>query len=205
MTPSSAQDDLAFLRALADGDVARRQQYVFGKIYFGAGLIYGAQVLASIVMNFGALAVPGGDLTLSLVANAIFLTWMVWELRKTRGLGAGTMTNRAINAAFGAVGAANLAVCLILVAGAVQLQNLLITVLIPCVIFALQGTAWFVAYLLRRRAWLGAVALGWTVCGVGMAISVHHVFVFLAFIAAGIAFCMALPGYVMMRLAKGDA
>jgi len=206
MTPTSAQDDLAFLRALADGDVARRQQHVFGKIYFGAGLIYGAQVAASIVMNFGVLAVPGGDLTLSLVANVVFLSWMVWELRKTRGESAGTMTNRAINAAFGAVGAANLAVCLILVAGAVQLQNLLITVLIPCVIFALQGTAWFVAYLLRRRGWLGAVALGWTVCGVGMALSVNHVLVFLGFIAAGIAFCMALPGYVMMRLAaRGDA
>ena len=91
MSPNTVQDDLAFLRALTDGDVARGHQALFGRIYFGAGLIYGAQVAFSLVHNTGLFAVPGGDGALALVASGIFVPWMCWELWRSRGVGAGML------------------------------------------------------------------------------------------------------------------
>lgn len=201
MTPSSAQDDLAFLRALTDGDVARKQQARFGRIYFTAGVAYGVQIVLSLLHNTGGLRIPGGDLLLSLAANGLFLSYLAWEMWTGRGLGAGTMTNKAINAAFAAVGAANVAVCLILAAGAWRLHNPAIAILMPPVIFALQGAAWFVAYILRRRSWLGLVAAGWAGTAIAMACNLDNTLVFLWLIAFAVFACMALPGFVMMRLA----
>jgi hypothetical protein len=201
MTPSSAQDDLAFLRALTDGDVARKHQAIFGRIYFGAGLIYGAQIVLSLLHNTHVLAFPGGDELLSLLANGIFLSWLGWEIWKNRGAGAGTLTNKAINAAFAAIGATNLVVCLILFVGAWRLGDPRIAILIPCMIFALQGAGWFVAYRLRRRIWLGLVAAGWTGTSIAMAFTVGDHIAFLSLIAFAIFAWMAVPGLVMMRLA----
>jgi len=202
MTPSSAQDDLAFLRALTDSDVARRQQAIFGRVYFGAGLIYGAQIILSLLHNTHMLAFPGGDPALSIGSNAIFLPWMVWEIRRNRGAGAGSLTNKAINAAFAAIGAANLVVCLMLAAAAWRLGDPRITILIPAVIFALQGTGWFVAFQLRRRGWLALVAAGWTAAAIAMAFTIGDHIVYLSIIAAAIFGCMALPGFVMLRLSR---
>ena len=201
MSPNTVQDDLAFLRALTDGDVARGHQALFGRIYFGAGLIYGAQVAFSLVHNTGLFAVPGGDGALALVASGIFVPWMCWELWRSRGVGAGSLTNKAINAAFAAVGAANGVIAAILILAAWRLQEPRIAALISCMIFALQGMAWFVAYILRRRAWLAAVAVGWAACGVAMAFFLNDLVPFLGVVAFGIVFCMALPGFGMMRLA----
>lgn len=200
-TPSSVQDDLAFLRAITDSGVARRHQAIFGRIYFGAGVIYGVQIALSIATNAGLFKLPGGDFALSMAANGLFLVWMIWELWKNRGVGEGTMTNKAINAAFAAIGTANLAVCAILFVGAARLNEPMVSVMIPCVIFALQGAAWFVAYILRRRLWLGALAAGWMAVGIAMAMSLGDTLTFLSLIAVGVVFCMALPGYVMMRIA----
>ena len=58
MTPTSAQDDLAFLRALTDGDVARRHQAIFGRVYFGSGLIYGAWYVAGAYFDIGFNDLP---------------------------------------------------------------------------------------------------------------------------------------------------
>jgi hypothetical protein len=205
MTPSTVQDDLAFLRSLANNDVARRHQALFGRIYFGAGVIYGAQVALSIAHNAGWVTIPGGDGLLSLAATGVFVPWLCWEIWKQRGLGAGTLMNRAINAAFAAVGAANVAALVIVFVAAARLDDGRVALLSPCLGFALQGAGWFMAYLLRRRAWLGIVALGWTLTSIAMAFNLGETLTFLALIAAGILFCMALPGFVMMRLAREAA
>ena len=47
--------------------------------------------------------------------------------------------------------------------------SLTIWLLYPCLVFIIQGAAWGVAYALRRRAWLGLVALGWSAAAVVMA------------------------------------
>ncbi len=76
---------------------------------------------------------------------------------------------------FAAVGMSNLA--LVAVIGSVALREKSITtwLIYPCTVFVLQGAAWLMAYTLRRRAWLGLVALGWfvTALGMGWAVGSH--------------------------------
>lgn len=204
MTPSSLEDDLAFMKGLADGAAGRGQQALFGKLYFSAGLIYGAQVVAQGADMAGAINLPFDNQWLAVPTNLVFLSYLAWEIWKNRRLGGGTMTSRGINAAFAAVGAANIAVVAILLVGAWRLQEPLVGVLIPCVIFALQGAAWFVAYLLRRRLWLLGVAMGWMGTAIAMAwhVGTHTVVIL---IGVGILLWMAVPGFVMMRLARRPA
>lgn len=204
MTPSSFEDDLAFMKGLADGEAGRGQQALFGKLYFAAGLIYGLQVVVQWADMTGAIDLPFANPLVALPTNVVFLSYLGWEIWKNRRLGGGTMTSRGINAAFAAVGAANIAVLIILLIGAWRLQEPLVGVLIPCVIFALQGAAWFVAYLLRKRLWLLGVAAGWMGTAIAMAWYVGTMTV-VALIGVGILLWMAIPGFVMMRLARRAA
>jgi len=204
MNLSSVQDDLAFMKALTDGDVARRHQALFGRIYFAAGLIYGFQIVVQWMTYVDLVELPFSEGLFVLMINAAFIGYLVWEIWRNRGLGKGTMTNRAINACFSAVGTANLAVAIILFLGAWRLEEPMIGVLIPCVGFALQGAGWFVAYTLRRQAWHGVVALGWFVTAVAMAYYIGTM-TCLLLIGLGILLWMAIPGFVMMRLASKAA
>src|SRR5688572_25878248 len=139
MSQTTLEDDLAFLRSLADGDVARAHQLVFGKTYAAAGLLYGIQVALLLVKYWGLGELPFSEGALMLVTNAAFLGYLAWIVWRHRGIGAGTATNKAINAVFQAVGMANLAVLVILFAGAFRLNEPMLGALIPAVIFALQG------------------------------------------------------------------
>jgi hypothetical protein len=57
-----------------------------------------------------------------------------------------------------------------------------------------------VAYSLRRKAWLGLVALGWFGVGVAMAWFVDNVMGYTIAAAVGIVCFMAIPGFHLMRL-----
>jgi hypothetical protein len=105
---------------------------------------------------------------------------------------------RALQAAFAAAGTATLAMLCIFANVALREQSIKIWLLYPCAVFALQGAAWMVAWLLQRRTWLGAVALGWMVSAVTMSFLIDSpAYVFVAGVAL-LAF-MAVPGAVMMR------
>ena len=77
----------------------------------------------------------------------------------------------------------------------------LIWELYACIVFALQGAGWLVAYTLRRRIWLLGVALGWFASAIVTAFLIGTETFVLA-CALSLLLFMALPGYVMMQLAK---
>ena len=66
------------------------------------------------------------------------------------------------------IGLSNLA--LIAVNGAVALREKSFTIwlIYPCTVFILQGAAWLTMFVLRRRAWIGAIAALWFTCALGM-------------------------------------
>ena len=81
---------------------------------------------------------------------------------------------------------------------ALREKSLTIWLLYPCAVFALQGAAWMVAWRLRRRLWLGVVALGWLLSAVALSSTIGSP---LYPMVAGVALVlfMAVPGAVMMR------
>jgi hypothetical protein len=196
----TARDDLAFMRALVGG--SDDWLITFGEAYFAAGVVYGAQILMNAGQVFGWLPGQGlWALATGLGPTVVYIAILVWILRRHRALRP-SATGRSLSAVFGSIGLANLA--LVAVVGSVALREHSITtwLIYPCAVLVLQGAAWLVSYVVRRRGWLGLVAAGWIVAGVAMAQCVQSIGYYLLIAGLSFALCMALPGWVMIRLAR---
>lgn len=203
MPPTTIQEDLAYLR-----DAVGRPgepQAAFGKLYLAAGLLYGVQLAGHWSQATGRLVLsPDQSWALGIGPTLVFIGFSVWVAWRQRGRPSGGLTNRAVNAVFGACGAANLALAAVIGAVAFRERSLTIWLIFPCAVFVLQGVAWYVAFLLRRRLWLGAVALGWTVTAVAMALHIGSP-VYMLIAGFGLVAWMAVPGAIVLRLAQRDA
>ncbi len=120
LTPESAQEDLAFLRALVrTGDEFQLQ---FGEVYLAAGFCYGVQMILSAGQTLGW--VPGGQplsLLIGFGPTLVFGLAMVAIIIRNRRTKPAGLMGRAIAAVFGTIGLANLA--LIAVVGSVALAR----------------------------------------------------------------------------------
>ena len=203
--PKSALDDLAYMRALVEAPGAFQRS--FGEAYFAAGLCYGLQMLAHAGQEIGWL--PGEGLAALLIGigpTVVFLGLLTWVIvrEQTSRRPAGGAVAKAIGAVLGAIGIANLVLVFVVGIVAWRAGSLTIWLIYPCVVMVLQGAAWLVIYALRRRAWFGAVALGWYVTGSVMAVGVAYENFTLFIGAAGLGFLafMLVPGWIMMRSSK---
>jgi hypothetical protein len=199
----TARDDLAFLRTLFDsGDGGLPG---FGEGYFAAGLVYGAQMLMHGAQVLGWLP-PSGipALAIGVGPTLVFIPmicWINWRHRKDRPPAA---VGRAIAAVFGAIGLANLTLAAVIGSVAWREHSLTTWLIYPCVVFVLQGAAWLVTALMKRRGWMAAVAVGWCVAAIAMAASVDRIGVYIFFAGLGIWACMALPGWVTIQLKRAE-
>jgi hypothetical protein len=203
----TAAEDLAFIRALVTaGDDGTRQ---FGEVYFAAGLCYGVQMLMHAAQGIRLLPGSGlGALAIGLGPTVVFLVWLTWiivdRIRRRKGAPPSTV-GRAVAAVFGAAGLSNLALVAVIGSVALRERSITIWLIYPCAVFILQGAAWFVSYALRRRLWLAAVGAGWILSALGMAAFITDMPMFILFTSLGILGCMALPGWVMLRLSRKAA
>jgi len=203
---SSAEADLAFMRALVDG--GRQPVPMAGpSIYLAAGLLYGAQCIYHLIEIVTPVRWPGPlSLAVAIGVNGIFFTWLTIVLvrDRSRRLG-GSGTSRAINAMFAATGLANL--CFVAVYGlnAAWMQQFGFWLLYAATVFILQGAAWWVAWLMRRKVWMLLTALGWFASGTALGLILQRdMAAYLAVCAAALFLCMALPGWLMIRQARAQ-
>ena len=200
-TTHSAQDDLAFMRGLVDGTSSFPP--AFGETYLAGGLIYGLQVLIQVALP--STAPPLVQLTAGIAPTGIFLAGLAWIIWRHRHVPPGSAVSRALNAAFGCVGLANLALICVIGSLAVRRHSLEIWLIYPCVVFVLQGLAWLVAYALRKRAWQGLVGIGWFAAAIGLALTIGSLGSYALVGGGSLIGLMAVPGAVMMRLARKPA
>jgi hypothetical protein len=204
MNAESARDDLAFMRALVSaGDDGQK---TFGEVYFAAGLCYGVQMLLHGAQFLGLMPSTGlGALAIGFGPTVVFLVSLIWILGHQQRAQAPNAVNRAVGAAFGAVGLANLMLILIIGSIAWRLQNVTVWLIYPCVVMILQGLAWLVAFMLRRRSWMAAVAGGWFATGVGMGFAILNLGYYVIVAGVGMVAFMLVPGLLMMRQARRSA
>jgi hypothetical protein len=197
----TVQDDLAFMRQLVDAGNSRTAM-AGGSAFLAGGLIYGAQCFLQwlAIMEIMPLG-PLGWISVSLVPTAIFLAVLTWILWGAAGL-VEPRHSRFINAIFSAAGATNLVILIVIGTYAVRKNSGEIWMLYACIVFALQGAGWLVAYTLRRHLWLLAVALGWFASAIVLGFYIGSPAEFVLVCALSLVLFMALPGYVMMQLAK---
>jgi hypothetical protein len=109
-----------------------------------------------------------------------------------------------MEAVFQGAGLANLVLAFVFAYGAHKAQSITIWLYHPIVVCMFQGVAWFVAWAIRRRAWLGLVSIGWFATTVACGVLVNDHAAFLLTIGVALILLMAIPGYVMMRMAKRE-
>jgi len=199
-SPSTAEADLAFMRALVDG--GREPALMDGpSIYLLAGLLYGLQCFFHLIELVTPIQWPGPlSLAVALAVNITFLAWMTVVLVRAKGRGkTGSATGRAINAMFNATGLANLGFIIVFALNAGWRDDYSFFLLYPATVFILQGAAWYVAFLMRRRPWMAATALGWFVSGTALGLLLTNLTAYVAVCGAALLLFMALPGWIMLR------
>jgi len=197
----SARDDLAFLRGLVGESGESVQTRALGEGYCAGGFIYGGQMLLHAGQGMGLLPQSGlGALAIGLGPSIVFIPIITWIVARNRGSeGNAGLVARAIGRMFGIVGLANLALIAIIGTVAWRHKSLDIWLIYPCVVFVLQGMAWQFAWMMRRRAWHGLVALGWYAAALAMGLTISTPAWYILFAGLGLWLCMALPGYMMVR------
>ncbi len=204
--PGTAEADLAFMRALVDG--GRPPTTMAGpSIYLAAGLLYGLQCLYHLAELVTPVRWPGAlSLSVAIGVNLAFFAWLTIVLVRERGWRTGgSGTSRAINAMFGATGLANL--CFVVVYGlnAAWLHQFGFWLLYAATVFILQGAAWWVAWLMRRKPWMLFTALGWFASGTALGLILQrNIAAYLAICAAALFLCMAVPGWIMLRQSRSQ-
>lgn len=199
----TAQDDLAFLRGLAEGGNERGGLGVAGGALYGsAGVLYGVQTLSYFLQERGLLAMgTTGNIVMAWAPTVIFLILMTIVIIVDRKKPQRGVTNRAVNAAFSGTGIANIALVLVFASAATRNHDFRYWLFHPAVVFILQGAVWYVIFVLRKRAWMALVAIGWLVSGVAMGMLVHRADLYLAIATFGLFALMGGPGFFMMRQA----
>lgn len=196
-----ARDDLAFMRSLVSG--GERFQANAGKLFMWAGVLYGLQCVGQWLDYTGAVNLPPlSQLVLGFGPTAIFLVIIGTVIWKERKAPKGGPTTRALTAVFQGAGLANLVLAFVFAYGAHKAQSVTVWLYHPVVVCMFQGVAWYVAWTIRRRAWVGLVSLGWFAVTIALGVMIDDAGAFLLTIAVALFLLMALPGYAMMRIAQ---
>lgn len=203
----TAQDDLAFLRGLAEGGAERGGLGVPGSALYGAaGVLYGLQTLVYFAQEKGVVSLGfQGNMVLAWAPTVVFLILMTIVIIVDRKNPQRGVTSRAVNAAFQATGVANLALIIVFAAAAGRHKDFHYWLFHPAVVFILQGAVWQVIFVLRKRMWMLAVALGWLVSGVAMGVLIERADLYLLIASFGLFAFMGAPGFYMMRQAMRPA
>ncbi|HRH20763.1 MAG TPA: hypothetical protein PLE81_09020 [Brevundimonas sp.] len=203
-TAQSAEADLAFLRSIVEGDP--RPPMTLAICYLAGGLLYGIQCLFHLGQVLGLVRWPDlASLIFVVGITVAFLAILTWAILTDRKSGAGQRgpsSSRTLNAAFSATGMTNAAVVIIFAVGAIRDGDFSIWLYYAAIVFALQAAAWYVSWLIRKKGWMLATALGGWATAVALGVLVREPFWYLVVCTMALFLLFALPGWHMFRLAR---
>jgi hypothetical protein len=197
------RDDIAFMRALAEGGRASPSQDA--SILVAAGVTFGLASLGQWTMATGLVREsPLGYSLVWVSATVIFMIVLVAvKSRLNKTPGARPASNRAMGMAWAAVGWG-----IFTLAGALSLvcwraHSTVPLMLVPSIILILYGVAWSVAAAATGRRWIWLTAIGSYLGALATAATSDQPVVYLVY-AAALALLAALPGLVLMRQAPAS-
>jgi hypothetical protein len=192
------QDDIAYMRALAQE--GRHAPLLAGPFLVTAAVIFGVANLGQWALLTDVIdASPWAPVWLWVGAGLVFGVALAVLTGRMKGKpGFNSSGNRAVGAAWSAVGYGIFATWLGLMARGLNSGDWSAMMAMPTVVFVAYGSAWIIAGTMTNTRWMtltgvvsyvGAVAMGWFAGDMAM---------YLVF--AGMIFAVALiPGLIMMR------
>lgn len=203
LASSTAEADLAFLRNIVDGS-AGRDQTTMGVVFLAGGLLYGFECLFHLAQIAGIVRWPPLPSLIFVVMITVFmLAVIVWAVGRDKRMGVkpagGPMASRAMNGAFSGTGCANLAVIIVFGVGANRDHDFAVWLYYPAIVFAFQFVAWFMAWQLKRKLWMGLMALGTWTTAVALGVLVRQPVAYLWVCTAALFLLFALPGWIILR------
>lgn len=200
----SPEDDLAFMRSIVEG--GGRPPLTLAISYLAGGLLYGLQCLFHVGQAAGVIRWPPlASLTFVVMISVAFLAVLTWAILKDRKDGVaqrGPLAVRTLSAAFSAAGMANLSVIVIFGVGALRDHDFAVWLYYAAIVFALQAAAWYMAWTLKRKGWMLAVALGGWATAVALGVLVRQPMWYLGVCTLALFALFALPGWIMFRDAR---
>jgi hypothetical protein len=197
------QDDLAYLRSIAEGST----QYVKlnGAILIAIGTVFGAGVLRLWAVETELIGwpeplrswIPWDMIAIFLVALAVI------NVRFSRQHG--SPSGRAFSAAWTGVGLGILVAVIALSLAARGLnQPFLVANVFPVVLLTLYGSAWLIVFSILRRTWYVALVVGSYATAIGCGFWMGTPAQWLV-LGLGIVICAGVPGLLLMRQANSAA
>ena len=201
--PQDVSANLAFVRALVSE--GGRAQMSGGTLFFIAGIAYGLQCMVQWLGLSGLVPLGKiGNLAAAILPTVIFLGAMSYVMWRDRKAGPKGVATRALNAAFGSAGLANLFMVFVFGFNAIRQHSIAVWLFYPAVVCAFQGAVWYVAYMIRKKLWLAGVSAGWFVTTVALGLLIDSPYYVLV-LGVALMVLMGGSGYTMMSLAKKNA
>lgn len=194
----SARDNLAYMRALVGG--TERMQKTIGEAFFWAGLLYGGQCFLHWLQTLRIVPDEGPiGLAVVVVPTVLFVGILVMIIIKDRKAPPGGPAARALGSVFQGAGIANLVMAFVFAYGAEAYDAPGLWLYHPVVVCMFQGVAWYVAFNVLRKSWLGFVAAGWFATVIGLGVLMHNVGAFVLVLAIALTVLMMIPGWIIWR------
>lgn len=194
----TVHDDIAYMRAMAQE--GKHAPLLAGPILVTAAFVFGAANVGQWALLSGVItASPWAPVWLWIGAGVVFTLALSVLIGRLKGKpGANSSGNRAVGAAWSAVGIGIFATWMGLMAMGLKSGDWSVMRAMPTVVFVAYGSAWMVAAAMTGFRWMtaiavmsfaGAVAVGWFADGAG----VYLVFTAVIFLVA------LVPGLILMR------
>lgn len=197
----SARGDLAYMRSLVGG--TERMQATIGEAFFWAGLLYGGQCVLHWLQALRILPDEGlAALAIVVVPTVLFIGVLTIIIIKDRNAPPGGPAARALGSVFQGAGIANLVMAFVFAYGAQAYNSPGLWLYHPVVVCMFQGVAWYVAFNVLRRSWLGFVAGGWFLTTIALGVLMSNIGAFVLVLAIALLVLMTIPGWIIWRGAK---
>jgi hypothetical protein len=191
------KDDVAFLRALAEGAAGASART--GAVLLAIGIVFSVVALQYWAIDSRLVAVPQSWRSwLWLDGPAVFLPALgIIQMRlKGRSIGPGS---RALSAAWSGLGLALACAVVSLAAAGWRLSlPLLAAWIFPVVLFTLLGASWAVTFAVQRRASHALAGAGSGLAAIACGALIGSAWEWLA-LSAGLLLLMAVPGWLILR------
>lgn len=191
-------DDIAYMRNLAQE--GRHAPLLAGPILVTAGVVFGSTSLIQWAIQSGLVRLnPWSQLWIWVVAGAVFAVALTVLIGRIKGKpGINSAGNKAVGAAWSAVGYGIFVTWLALAALSIKTGNWSWMAVMPTAVLVAYGSAWMIGAAMTKVRWMSFTALAAYAGAVAVAWFIDSPLIYLVFTVVLLAIAL-VPGIILMR------